>query len=64
MSFNYLSKQILILISPEIFADLIQKYSDIKGVIYLQSLDSRENWQECKRYLYLSSGFSEQQFTE
>ncbi|ELS02296.1 polyketide synthase family protein [Xenococcus sp. PCC 7305] len=39
---------------------LIEQYSDIRGVIYLWSLDSREDWQECKNYLYLIQALAKQ----
>ncbi|MEM9273738.1 MAG: type I polyketide synthase, partial [Cyanobacteria bacterium P01_F01_bin.143] len=37
----------------ESFQFLLEQYSDIKGIIYLWSLDAREDGQECKNYLYL-----------
>jgi acyl transferase domain-containing protein/acyl-CoA synthetase (AMP-forming)/AMP-acid ligase II/NAD(P)-dependent dehydrogenase (short-subunit alcohol dehydrogenase family)/acyl carrier protein len=38
---------------PQAFADLIQQHPMVTGIIYLWSLDTRENWQECQSYLYL-----------
>jgi acyl transferase domain-containing protein/acyl-CoA synthetase (AMP-forming)/AMP-acid ligase II/NAD(P)-dependent dehydrogenase (short-subunit alcohol dehydrogenase family)/acyl carrier protein len=38
---------------PQAFADLIQQHPMVTGIIYLWSIDTRENWQECQSYLYL-----------
>jgi myxalamid-type polyketide synthase MxaB len=38
---------------PQAFADLIQQHPTVTGFIYLWSLDTTENWQECQSYLYL-----------
>lgn len=46
--------------NPEAFQQLIQQQSDIKGVIYLWSLDPSEDWQECKNYLYLVQALIQQ----
>ena len=39
--------------NPQAFQDLLQQHSEVKGIIYLWSLDSVDNWEECKSYLYL-----------
>ncbi len=39
--------------NPEAFQTLIHQQEDIAGVVYLWSLDSVEDWTECKSYLYL-----------
>ncbi|MGD1917907.1 MAG: beta-ketoacyl synthase N-terminal-like domain-containing protein, partial [Pleurocapsa sp.] len=38
---------------PQAFIDLIKQHPHLAGVIYLWSLDSSHNWEECKSYLYL-----------
>ncbi len=49
----YLVPRDAIVNNPQAFVDLIQKHPKVIGVIYLWSLDSTENWQECQSYLYL-----------
>ena len=38
---------------PQAFQDLLKQHSEVTGIIYLWSLDSVDNWEECKSYLYL-----------
>ncbi|MFM2315400.1 MAG: hypothetical protein RLZZ04_4678, partial [Cyanobacteriota bacterium] len=38
---------------PQAFADLVQQNPTVTGIIYLWSLDTSANWQECQSYLYL-----------
>ncbi|PSB08743.1 polyketide synthase [Pleurocapsa sp. CCALA 161] len=49
----YLVPRDAIVNNPQAFVDLIQKHPKVTGVIYLWSLDSTENWQECQSCLYL-----------
>ncbi|MEY2857776.1 MAG: hypothetical protein RLZZ74_2088, partial [Cyanobacteriota bacterium] len=49
----YLVSRDIIADDPQAFADLIQQHPTVTGVIYLWSLDTTENWQECQSYLYL-----------
>ena len=39
--------------NPQAFQDLLQQHSQVTGIVYLWSLDSVDNWEECKSYLYL-----------
>ena len=39
--------------TPAAFNKIIQQQQNLTGVIYLWSLDSTTEWQECKTYLYL-----------
>ena len=38
---------------PQAFQDLLRQHSNVTGIVYLWSLDSVDNWEECKSYLYL-----------
>ena len=38
---------------PQAFQDLLKQHSEVTGIVYLWSLDSVDNWEECKSYLYL-----------
>ena len=39
--------------NPQAFQDLLKQHSEVTGIIYFWSLDSVDNWEECKSYLYL-----------
>ena len=39
--------------NPQAFQNLLQQHSEVTGIVYLWSLDSVDNWEECKSYLYL-----------
>ena len=49
----YLISRNTIANDPQAFKDLIQQHPTMTEVIYLWSIDTSENWQECQSYLYL-----------